>query len=40
MQVVLFGSLRIIHRLCDNGTIPQEEVKRIIEEQEKKENGN
>lgn len=26
------------HRLCDNGTIPQQEVKRIIEEQERKEN--
>jgi len=24
------------HRLCDNGTIPQEEVKRIIQEQERK----
>ena len=24
------------HRLCDNGTIPQEEVKRIIMEQEEK----
>jgi len=28
------------HRLCDNGTIPQEEVKKIIREQEEKENGN
>lgn len=26
------------HRLCDNGTISQEEVKRIIEEQERKRN--
>jgi predicted restriction endonuclease len=24
------------HRLCDNGTIPQEEVKQIIQEQERK----
>ena len=28
------------HRLCDNGTIPQQEVKRIIEEQERKRKEN